>query len=164
MSRLIGRKISMTSIFSENRKNIPCTVVEAGPCGAPSNHWCWQVQANTTGWMTKTSIPQKHAWVTLKSRELAKKKVGWISEFCNRTKLECLDVHYVCRRIVDVTRLSKGKRFQGVVKRHGFGEVLVQTTHRLTYNRLRAGSGKLYPSKSIQRECVWLEMGGGEKM
>jgi large subunit ribosomal protein L3 len=41
MSGLIGRKIGMTSIFDENGKNIPCTVIEAGVCCYPSqNHWC----------------------------------------------------------------------------------------------------------------------------
>jgi large subunit ribosomal protein L3 len=82
------------------------------------------------------------------------------SRFCNRTKI---GRSYWCfyfseGEFVDVQGVSKGKGFQGVVKRHGFGGV-GQATHG-QHNRLTPGSGaSSYPSK-YSKECVWLEMNG----
>lgn len=154
MSGLIGRKIGMTSLFDENGKNIPCTVIEAGPCVVT------QVRTNEVdgyealqlGFDDKT---EKHATKAelghfKKAGTSAKKKVVEFQEFENEYKLgDVITVDVFAEgEFVDVVGVSKGKGFQGVVKRHGFGGV-GQATHG-QHNRLRApGSvgASSYPSR-----------------
>ena len=154
MSGLIGRKIGMTSIFDENGKNIPCTVIEAGPCVVT------QVRTNEVDGYEALQLgfddkKEKHATKAevghfKKAGVDAKKKVVEIKEFEGDYKLG--DVITVSLfeegEYVDVQGVSKGKGFQGVVKRHGFGGV-GQATHG-QHNRLRApGSvgASSYPSR-----------------
>ena len=167
MSGLIGRKIGMTSIFDENGKNIPCTVIEAGPCVV--------TQVRTTavdgyealqlGFDDKT---EKH---TVKAEEghfkkagtAAKKKVVEFHGFEEEFKLgDSIDVNLFTEgEFVDVMGTSKGKGFQGVVKRHGFGGV-GQATHG-QHNRLRApGSvgASSYPSRVFKGMRMAGRMGG----
>lgn len=167
MSGLIGRKIGMTSIFDENGKNIPCTVIEAGPCVV--------TQVRTTavdgyealqlGFDDKT---EKH---TVKAEEghfkkagtAAKKKVVEFHGFEEEFKLgDSIDVNLFTEgEFVDVVGTSKGKGFQGVVKRHGFGGV-GQATHG-QHNRLRApGSvgASSYPSRVFKGMRMAGRMGG----
>ena len=167
MSGLIGRKIGMTSIFDENGKNIPCTVIEAGPCVVT------QVRTNEVdgyealqlGFDDKT---EKH---TVKAEEghfkkagtAAKKKVVEFQGFEEEFKLgDSIDVNLFTEgEFVDVMGTSKGKGFQGVVKRHGFGGV-GQATHG-QHNRLRApGSvgASSYPSRVFKGMRMAGRMGG----
>ena len=167
MSGLIGRKIGMTSIFDENGKNIPCTVIEAGPCVVT------QVRTNEVdgyealqlGFDDKT---EKH---TVKAEEghfkkagtAAKKKVVEFHGFDEEFKLgDSIDVNLFTEgEFVDVMGTSKGKGFQGVVKRHGFGGV-GQATHG-QHNRLRApGSvgASSYPSRVFKGMRMAGRMGG----
>lgn len=167
MSGLIGRKIGMTSIFDENGKNIPCTVIEAGPCVVT------QVRTNAVdgyealqlGFDDKT---EKH---TVKAEEghfkkagtAAKKKVVEFHGFDEEFKLgDSIDVNLFTEgEFVDVVGTSKGKGFQGVVKRHGFGGV-GQATHG-QHNRLRApGSvgASSYPSRVFKGMRMAGRMGG----
>ena len=167
MSGLIGRKIGMTSIFDENGKNIPCTVIEAGPCVVT------QVRTNAVdgyealqlGFDDKT---EKH---TVKAEEghfkkagtAAKKKVVEFHGFEEEFKLgDTIDVNLFTEgEFVDVVGTSKGKGFQGVVKRHGFGGV-GQATHG-QHNRLRApGSvgASSYPSRVFKGMRMAGRMGG----
>ena len=167
MSGLIGRKIGMTSIFDENGKNIPCTVIEAGPCVVT------QVRTNEIdgyealqlGFDDKT---EKH---TVKAEEghfkkagtAAKKKVVEFQGFDAEFKLgDSIDVNLFAEgEFVDVCGTSKGKGFQGVVKRHGFGGV-GQATHG-QHNRLRApGSvgASSYPSRVFKGMRMAGRMGG----
>jgi len=167
MSGLIGRKIGMTSIFDENGKNIPCTVIEAGPCVVT------QVRTNAIdgyealqlGFDDKT---EKH---TVKAEEghfkkagtAAKKKVVEFHGFDEEFKLgDSIDVNLFAEgEFVDVVGTSKGKGFQGVVKRHGFGGV-GQATHG-QHNRLRApGSvgASSYPSRVFKGMRMAGRMGG----
>ena len=134
MSGLIGRKIGMTSLFDENGKNIPCTVIEAGPCVVT------QVRTNEVdgyealqlGFDDKT---EKHSTQAAtghfkKAGTVAKKKVVEFQGFESEFKLGdnvTVDV-FSEGEFVDVSGVSKGKGFQGVVKRHGFGGV-GQATH-----------------------------------
>ncbi|MBB1149965.1 50S ribosomal protein L3 [Myroides sp. NP-2] len=154
MSGLIGKKIGMTSIFDENGKNIPCTVIEVGPCVVT------QVRTNEVdgyealqlGFDDKTD---KHATKAelghfKKAGTSAKRKVVEIKEFEGEHKLgDVITVDlFIEGEYVDVQGVSKGKGFQGVVKRHGFGGV-GQVTHGQK-NRLRApGSvgASSYPSR-----------------
>ena len=167
MSGLIGRKIGMTSIFDANGKNIPCTVIEAGPCVV--------TQVRTTavdgyealqlGFDDKT---EKHATKAdlghfKKAGTSAKKKVVEFQEFASEQKLgDVIDVSIFQEgEFVDVQGVSKGKGFQGVVKRHGFGGV-GQATHG-QHNRLRApGSvgASSYPSRVFKGMRMAGRMGG----
>lgn len=141
MPGLLGKKIGMTSVFSEG-KNIPCTVIEVGPCVVTQVKTVEKdgYEAVQVGFMDKkdkhTSKPEaghfKKAGVTPK-RHLAEFK-GFDTEY----KLgDQIDVNlFADATYVNVIGTSKGKGFQGVVKRHGFGGV-GQTTHG-QHNRLRA--------------------------
>jgi large subunit ribosomal protein L3 len=154
MSGLIGQKIGMTSIFDENGKNIPCTVIEAGPCVVTQvrTKEVDGYEALQLGFDDKT---EKHATKAdlghfKKAGTSVKKKVVEFQGFEEEYKLGdniTVDV-FSEGEFVDVQGVSKGKGFQGVVKRHGFGGV-GQATHG-QHNRLRApGSvgASSYPSR-----------------
>lgn len=167
MSGLIGRKIGMTSIFDENGKNIPCTVIECGPCVVT------QVRTNDVdgyeaiqlGFDDKT---EKHSIKAelghfKKAGTVAKKKVVEFKGFETEYKLgDVIAVDLFAEgEFVDVVGVSKGKGFQGVVKRHGFGGV-GQSTHG-QHNRLRApGSvgASSYPSRVFKGMRMAGRMGG----
>ena len=167
MSGLIGRKIGMTSIFDENGKNIPCTVIECGPCVVT------QVRTNEVdgyeaiqlGFDDKT---EKHSIKAelghfKKAGTVAKKKVVEFKGFETEYKLgDVIAVDLFAEgEFVDVVGVSKGKGFQGVVKRHGFGGV-GQATHG-QHNRLRApGSvgASSYPSRVFKGMRMAGRMGG----
>ena len=154
MSGLIGRKIGMTSIFDENGKNIPCTVIEAGPCVVTQvrTKEVDGYEALQLGFDDKKEKQSTKAAVGhfKKAGTVAKKKVVEFKYFENEHKLgEVITVDLFQEgEFVDVQGVSKGKGFQGVVKRHGFGGV-GQATHG-QHNRLRApGSvgASSYPSR-----------------
>lgn len=152
MSGLIGRKVGMTSIFDENGKNLPCTVIEAGPCVVT------QVRTNEVDGYEALQLGFDDAKTTSKSAgghakkagTVAKRKVVEFQEYEGEFKLgDAVTVDIFKEgQFVDVAGTSKGKGFQGVVKRHGFGGV-GQSTHG-QHNRLRApGSigAASYPSR-----------------
>jgi large subunit ribosomal protein L3 len=154
MSGLIGKKIGMTSIFNENGKNIPCTVIEAGPCVVT------QVRTKEVdgyeslqlGFDDKAERKANKAEIGhfKKAGTSVKNKVVEFQDFETQYKLgDVLTVDVFAEgEFVDVLGVSKGKGFQGVVKRHGFGGV-GQATHG-QHNRLRApGSvgASSYPSR-----------------
>ncbi|UJH66558.1 50S ribosomal protein L3 [Allomuricauda sp. SCSIO 65647] len=142
MSGLIGRKIGMTSIFDENGKNIPCTVIEAGPCVVTQvrTEEVDGYMALQLGFDDKAEKRTSKAEVGhfKKAGTSPKKKVVEFQGFEGEYKLgDTLGVDlFVEGEFVDVVGTSKGKGFQGVVKRHGFGGV-GQATHG-QHNRLRA--------------------------
>src|SRR6056297_398913 len=126
MSGLIGKKIGMTSIFDENGKNIPCTVIEAGPCVVT------QVRTNEVdgyealqlGFDDKTDKNATKADLGhfKKAGTSVKRKVMEFQGFKEEYKLgdEITVDLFKENEFVDVSATSKGKGFQGVVKRHGF--------------------------------------------
>ncbi len=141
MPGLLGKKIGMTSVFSADGKNVPCTVIEVGPCVVT------QVKTVETdgydalqlGFEDKkekhTTRPEqghfKKAGVTPK-RHLAEFK-GFDGEY---KPGDTINVDFFSESdFVDIVGTSKGKGYQGVVKRHGFGGV-GQSTHG-QHNRLR---------------------------
>lgn len=142
MSGLIGRKIGMTSIFDENGKNIPCTVIEAGPCVVTQvrTEEVDGYKALQLGFDDKTDkrTTKAAAGHFKKAGTAAKKKVAEFQGFEGEHKLgDNITVEQFQEgEFVDVAGTSKGKGFQGVVKRHGFGGV-GQATHG-QHNRLRA--------------------------
>ncbi|MEI7509998.1 MAG: 50S ribosomal protein L3 [Flavobacterium sp.] len=167
MSGLIGRKIGMTSLFDENGKNIPCTVIEAGPCVVTQVRTIAVdgYEALQLGFDDKT---EKHATKAdlghfKKAGTSAKKKVVEFQDFEGEFKLgDNVTVAVFSEgEFVDVQGVSKGKGFQGVVKRHGFGGV-GQATHG-QHNRLRApGSvgASSYPSRVFKGMRMAGRMGG----
>ena len=140
MSGLIGRKIGMTSIFDANGKNMPCTVIEAGPCvvtqvRTKEADGYEALQLGFDDKKTATKAAQGHA---KKAGSAVKRKVVEFQGFEEDYKLgDTITVeHFIEGEFVDVAGTSKGKGFQGVVKRHGFAGV-GQATHG-QHNRLRA--------------------------
>jgi large subunit ribosomal protein L3 len=167
MSGLIGKKIGMTSIFDENGKNIPCTVIEAGPCVVT------QVRTNEVDGYSALQLgfDDKAEKQTIKASQghfkkagtSVKKKVVEFQGFEESYKLgDNITVEVFSEgEFVDVQGVSKGKGFQGVVKRHGFGGV-GQSTHG-QHNRLRApGSvgASSYPSRVFKGMRMAGRMGG----
>ncbi|MDR2853910.1 MAG: 50S ribosomal protein L3 [Prevotellaceae bacterium] len=168
MPGLIGKKIGMTSVFSAEGKNLPCTVIEAGPCVVT------QVKTVETdgyaalqlGFREKTEkhtnkaqaghfkaagvTPQRHL---VEFNEFEK-------EFKAGETITVTDL-FEDNTFVDVIGTSKGKGFQGVVKRHGFAGV-GQKTHG-QHNRLRApGSlgASSYPARVFKGMRMAGRMGG----
>ena len=140
MSGLIGKKIGMTSIFDENGKNIPCTVIEAGPCVVTQvrTKEVDGYEALQLGFDDKKTANKAAEGHAKKAGTIAKRKVVEFQGFEEEYKLgDTITVeHFVEGEFVDVAGTSKGKGFQGVVKRHGFAGV-GQATHG-QHNRLRA--------------------------
>ena len=142
MSGLIGKKIGMTSIFDDKGKNIPCTVIQAGPCVVT------QIKSNEVDGYSAVQLgfndkSDKHsnkseAGHFSKSKTSAKYKLVEFQNFDSDLNLgDSVSVdHFTEGEFVDVSGNSKGKGFQGVVKRHGFAGV-GQATHG-QHNRLRA--------------------------
>jgi len=142
MSGLIGKKIGMTSIFDETGKNIPCTILELGPCvvtqiKSKEKDGYKSFQLSFDDKLEKQSIKSEKGHFKM-SNSLPKKKIVEFRGFNEDLKLgETVKVdHFIEGEFVDVSGISKGKGFQGVVKRHGFAGV-GQATHG-QHNRLRA--------------------------
>ena len=140
MSGLIGRKIGMTSIFDENGKNMPCTVIECGPCVVTQVRTIEVdgYKALQLGFDDKKTVTKAAEGHAKKAGTVAKRKVAEFQGFEENYKLgDTISVdHFTEGEFVDISGTTKGKGFQGVVKRHGFGGV-GQATHG-QHNRLRA--------------------------
>ena len=140
MSGLIGKKIGMTSVFSAEGKNIPCTVIEAGPCVVTQiktvesdGYEAVQIAYDDKSEKHTSSSLLGHfkkAGVTPKRKLVEFKGLGEVNLGDTLTVDAFAEGDWV-----DVTGISKGKGFQGVVKRHGFAGVGGQTHGQ--HNRLR---------------------------
>ena len=142
MSGLIGKKIGMTSLYDDEGNNLACTVIEAGPCIVT------QVKNKDKDGYDSVQL----GFLDKKEKNYTKSEIGHfknaktdpkqnICEFKNfKNELNIGDVvsvdHFIECEFVDVSGISKGKGFQGVVKRHGFAGV-GQSSHG-QHNRLRA--------------------------
>ena len=167
MSGLIGKKIGMTSIFDENGKNIPCTVIEVGPCVVTQvrtievdGYEALQLGFDDKAEKQTTNALKGHF---KKAGTVAKKRIVEFQGFEKEYKLgDVITVdHFTEGEFVDVTGTSKGKGFQGVVKRHKFAGV-GQATHG-QHNRLRApGSigAASYPARVFKGMRMAGRMGG----
>ncbi len=170
MPGLIGKKIGMTSIFDENGKNVPCTVIQAGPCVVT------QVKSlESDGYAAvQLAFDEKKEKGTSKAMSghfkkantTPKRKVIELKGFVKDWKPgDVITVDYFNDDTwLDVSGISKGKGFQGVVKRHGFAGV-GDATHG-QHNRLRA-PGSLGASSYPSRVFKGMRMGGrmgGEKV
>ena len=163
---LIGRKIGMTSVFSADGKNVPCTVIEAGPCvvtqvksvekdgyKAVQLAFGEKKEKNTTNAMMGIF---KKANTTPKAH-LAEFK---FDEELNLGDTVTVDI-FEGAEFVDVVGTSKGKGFQGVMKRHGFGGV-GQATHGQDDRARKPGSigACSYPAKVFKGMRMGGQMGG----
>src|SRR5690606_30103515 len=170
MSGLIGKKIGMTSIFDENGKNISCTVFEIRPCVVT------QVRKKEVDGYEAYQLGFDDA----KEKNAAKAATGHFKKAGTSVKIKVVEILvidvannfgdiitedlFVEGEFVDVKGTSKGKGFQGVVKRHGFGGI-GQATHG-QHNRLRA-PGSIGASSYPSRVFKGMRMAGrtgGEKV
>ncbi len=167
MSGILGKKIGMTSIFDANGKNIPVTVIEAGPCIVTQIR-TKDVDGYDAVQLAYGEKKEKHTTNAMKGHF---EKAGttpklMVSEFSRfekkKTQGEVVTVEvFMEGEFVDVVGISKGKGFQGVVKRHGFSGV-GQATHG-QHNRLRApGSigASSWPSRVFKGMRMAGRMGG----
>jgi large subunit ribosomal protein L3 len=156
MSGLLGKKVGMTSLFDANGKQLPCTVIEAGPCVVTQvktiekdGYEAIQLAFGEKK-ESRTTKPMRGHFA--KANTTPKRYLAEFSRFEEGSKKsfgEVLDVTVFQEgEFVDVVGTSKGKGFQGVVKRHGFSGV-GDVTHG-QHDRLRApGSvgASSYPSR-----------------
>ena len=166
MPGLLGKKIGMTSVFSAEGKNVPCTVIELGPCVVTQVKSVEKdgynavqlgfadakeknVSAPLKGHFAKAGVtPKRHlAEFTGFTQELNLGDTITVDLFADAT-------------YVDVIATSKGHGFQGVVKRHGFGGV-VQSTHGQDDRLRKPGSigACSYPAKVFKGMRMGGQMG-----
>ena len=134
MPGLIGKKIGMTSVFGADGKNLPCTVIEAGPCVVTQLRTV-EKDGYAAVQLAYDEISEKHASAPLqghfkKAGTTPKRKlVEFKADFAGELKLGDVVSLEVLENApyVDVVGTSRGKGFQGVVKRHGFAGVGGQT-------------------------------------
>jgi large subunit ribosomal protein L3 len=175
MLGIIGKKVGMTSIFTPEGKNIACTVIEAGPC------FVTQVKDTETDGYNAVQV----AYDDKKEKNTPKAMVGHFKKAGVTPKAKLAEFKGIREDLehelkvgdelnvdifhegeyVDVIGTSKGKGFQGVVKRHGFSGVGMATHGQ--HNRLRApgslGAGS-YPSKVFKGMRMAGRMGGDRVM
>ncbi len=164
MNGLIGKKIGMTSIYDNNGKNVACTIIEAGPCVvtqvlndendgynavqlAYGERKAGNTPAPLAGHFEKAGTAPKHKVLEFRDMSL------------NKSLGDLVTVSEVFQEgdKVSVVGTSKGKGFQGVVKRHGFGGVMQQTHGQ--HNRLRA-PGSLGNSSFAAKVMKGMRMAG----
>ena len=143
MPGLIGKKIGMTSVFGADGKNLPCTVIEAGPCVVTQIRTV-EKDGYAAVQLAYDEMSEKHASKALKGhfekagttpkRKLVEFKADFAQELKLGDVLTVADI-FADVQFVDVIGTSKGKGFQGVVKRHGFAGVGGATHGQ--HNRLR---------------------------
>jgi len=163
MSGLLGKKIGMTSLFDGEGKNIPCTVIEAGPCVVT------QLKTEETDGYTAMQLGfgEKKEKNTPAPEQGHFKKAGttpkkFVREFESIEGKNVGDVVTIEDILeegtwVSVAGTSKGKGFQGVVKRHGFAGVGGATHGQ--HNRLRA-PGSIGASSTPSRVFKGMRMAG----
>ena len=154
MSGIIGKKIGMTSIFGADGKYIPCTVIQAGPCVVT------QVKTNETDGYNAVQL----AFSDKKDKHTTAAEAGHFKKTGTTPKRKLVEFRYFPELpalgseikadlfaegdFVNVVGTSKGRGFQGVVKRHNFKGVGMQTHGQ--HNRLRAPGSRgasSYPSR-----------------
>ena len=166
MPGLLGKKIGMTSVFSADGKNVPCTVIECGPCVVT------QIKTVETDGYAAVQVGLQDVKEKNVSAPLLGhfKKAGvtpkrHLAEFVYDQELNLGDAVTVElfgeNDFVDVVGTSKGKGFQGVVKRHGFGGV-GQMTHGQDDRQRKPGSigACSYPAKVFKGMRMGGQMGG----
>jgi large subunit ribosomal protein L3 len=141
MPGIIGRKVGMTSIYSAEGKALPCTVIEAGPCVVTQvktqDRDGYDAVQLGFGDRKEKNTPNALKGHFKKANTSPKSKLVEFKGFDNVNLGDSINVDlFEEGEFVSVIGTSKGKGFQGVVRRHGFGGV-GQSTHG-QHNRLRA--------------------------
>ena len=163
MPGLIGKKIGMTSIFDKDGKNIPCTVIQAGPCTVTQvksidsdGYAAVQLAFDDKKEKNTSKAEQGHF---AKANSTPKRKVIELKGFVKDWKPgDVITVDYFHDDTwLDVSGMSKGKGFQGVVKRYNFAGVN-DATHG-QHNRMRA-PGSLGASSYPSRVFKGMRMAG----
>ncbi len=163
MPGLIGKKVGMTSLYGADGKNIPCTVIEAGPCvvtqvktAEKDGYDALQIAFEEKKEKHTTNAMKGHF---AKAKTSPKKMLVELADFAKEYKLgDSISVDiFEENSWVDVVGTSKGKGFQGVVKRHNFRGVN-DATHG-QHNRLRA-PGSLGASSYPSRVFKGMRMAG----
>ena len=165
MPGIIGKKVGMTSIYSAAGKMIPCTVIEAGPCVVTqikTKDGKDGYDAVQIGYVDKKD---KHTTKAMqghfkKANVTPKRYIAEFHDFGGEIALGSVitvDSVFAEGENVDVIGTTKGKGFQGVVKRHGFGGV-GESTHG-QHNRLRA-PGSMGASSDPSRVFPGKRLGG----
>ncbi|WP_134091329.1 50S ribosomal protein L3 [Olivibacter sp. XZL3] len=163
MSGIIGKKVGMTSIYDAEGRNIPCTVIEAGPCVVT------QIRTEENDGYAAIQLAfdekkEKNTTASLKghfakAQTTPKRKLVEFEVFPEEKNLgDVVTVDIFAEGdYIDVVGTSKGKGFQGVVKRHGFAGVGGQTHGQ--HNRMRA-PGSLGASSWPSRVFKGMRMAG----
>ena len=164
MLGIIGKKVGMTSVFQQDGKYVACTVIEAGPCkvtqvkNTESDGYV-AVQLGFDDKKEKSSNKPEIGHFK-KSGTGPKRKIAEIRDFDKEVSLgDDVRVGDIFEEgdMIDITGVSKGKGFQGVVKRHGFGGVGGSTHGQ--HNRLRH-PGSLGASSDPSRVMKGMRMAG----
>ena len=166
MPGLIGKKIGMTSVFGADGKNVPCTVIEAGPCVVTQIRTV-EKDGYAAVQLAYDETTEKHTSAPLmghfkKAGTTPKKKlVEFPADFSQDLNLgDVITVENILKdevEFVDVVGTSKGKGFQGVVHRYGFAGVGGKTHGQ--HNRLRH-PGSMGASSWPSRVLPGMRMGG----
>lgn len=167
MPGLIGKKVGMTSIFTDEGKNVACTVIEAGPCVVT------QIKTQDTDGYNAVQV----AFDDKKEKNCNKALQGHFKRANVSPKRKLVEIHgdvnsyktgdvltvesFKDQFFVDVIGISKGKGFQGVVKRHNFNGVGGQTHGQ--HDRLRApgsNGASSFPSRVFPGQRMAGRLGG----
>ncbi|MBO4601667.1 MAG: 50S ribosomal protein L3 [Salinivirgaceae bacterium] len=169
MAGLIGKKIGMTSIFSAEGKNIPCTVIEAGPCVVTQVKTVEKdgYSALQLGYddRSEKNFSKAELGHFKKANTAPKAKVAEFLDFDGDYKLgDTISVDiFNDEAWVDVTGISKGKGFQGVVRRHNFNGVNDATHGQHNRSRHPGSLGaSSYPSRVMPGMRMAGRMGGDQ--
>ncbi len=167
MSGLIGKKIGMTSIFDKDGRNVACTVIEAGPCVVTQVKTSEKDGYNAVqlayGERREKSTTAPLKGIFAKAKTTPKSKLSEFKGFEQVLNLgETLTVDlFEEGEYVDVVGDSKGKGFQGVVKRHGFHGVGGATHGQHDRSRAPGSVGaSSFPSKVFKGQRMAGRMGG----
>lgn len=165
MAGIIGKKIGMTTYFNKEGKSLPVTLIQAGPCDV--------IQVKTEEKDGYNSVQlgyleQKQSRISKalnthfeKHNTSPKKKIVEFKNFENLKSGDSIDVSIFNEgELVDVTSTSKGKGFQGVVKRHGFSGVGGRTHGQHNRDRAPGSIGAAsYPSRVFKGMKMAGQMG-----
>ncbi len=166
MPGLLGKKIGMTSVFSADGKNVPCTVIEVGPCVVTQIKTVEKDGYNAVQ-LGFEEAKEKNTTAPMaghfkKAGTTPKRHLAEFTDFEGELNLGdsiTVDI-FEGVGFVDVVGTSKGKGFQGVVKRHGFGGV-GQSTHGQDDRLRKPGSigACSYPAKVFKGMRMGGQMG-----
>jgi large subunit ribosomal protein L3 len=170
MAGLIGKKVGMTSVFGADGENIPCTVIEAGPCVVT------QVKTEEKDGYSALQLafddkkekqtPKPLLGHFKKAKTSPKRQLAEFDGFANEYSLgDTITVDlFKDDNWVDVAGISKGKGYQGVVKRHGFGGVGGQTHGQKDQERAPGSVGGSSDPSRVFKGMRMAGRTGGERV